>query len=292
MRAELDDELDRVKNELNREKMARRALTNQLKKERKWREKCIAVTKGVMQLRAENEGDLKEVSSSKANSPENPSFQDPINLDPASLAYAHALEDFTKSEGAPPPNHTAPPQSPVAQFQQQQQQYQYRQQYDQQETMPPSPANAIIANERRKNKLLTLELMRERAIANGGLTGYGGISVNLPSPTLNSPSALNSAYLPLGSRGAVGEHEVNALRVAVERADIERVLEAEIGIEKDIELERYRVELDEERKASKLNEGRAKELERAVERAVEKERELFAQKEKRRRTPCMELSSS
>ena len=67
LRQDLDDELDRAKAELNREKMARKALTNQLKKERKWREKCIAVTKGVMQLRAENESDLKEVSSSKAN---------------------------------------------------------------------------------------------------------------------------------------------------------------------------------------------------------------------------------
>ncbi|GMH95148.1 hypothetical protein TrVE_jg10351 [Triparma verrucosa] len=266
-RAKVEDDNEELKSELNREKAARKALTNQLKKERKWREKCISVTKGVMSLRAENEGDLKEeVTSEAANSPVNPAYQDPINLDPASLAYVQAIDDFKRTEGVAPAGHQSVaspgPNSPAAYY-----------------AKAQSQAQSIIDEERRKNKLLTLELLRQRAFASRGLGGYNDLSVNIPpSPTLNSPG-LQSPYFPLGGKAAVGDREVAALRVAVERADIERVLEAEIGIEKDIELERIRHELDEERRSSKFNEGRAQELEVAVQRAVEKERSDFAQRE-------------
>ena len=53
-------EMDAVKAELQREKVARKALTSQLKKERKWRERCIDVTKSVIDLKAENNLDNGE----------------------------------------------------------------------------------------------------------------------------------------------------------------------------------------------------------------------------------------
>ena len=45
-----------LKLDLNREKSARKALTKQLKKERRWRERCMDLTKDVMDLRTEGGG--------------------------------------------------------------------------------------------------------------------------------------------------------------------------------------------------------------------------------------------
>jgi hypothetical protein len=70
--------------------------------------------------------------------------------------------------------------------------------------------------------------------------------------------------------------EVAALRVAVERADVERVLEAEIGIEKDVELERLRLELEQERNRRTKEAGEVEDLKLQIDKAVQDEREQLA----------------
>mmetsp|Transcript_21566 Transcript_21566/g.44995 ORF Transcript_21566/g.44995 Transcript_21566/m.44995 type:complete len:737 (+) Transcript_21566:17-2227(+) len=294
-RTKVEEELEEVKSLLLREQAARKALTNQLKKERKWREKCINVTKSVMNLKAENNldngGDQSPSAPSPLHSEGNPYAEDPVlAMDPASVAYLQAVAEFEKTEHAnataaealhgsrffPASSPKPPPQPPRRQAMPQRAPYQ----------SPIHTTNVVLEEERRKNKLLTLELLRQRAFHNSGLPSppplhadFSNLSVQIPSPKLSSPARCppTSPYFPLGSNaGAVVPEEVAALRVAVERADVERVLEAEIGIEKDVELEHLRMELEQERNKRSKEAGQVEDLKMQIDKAVQEEREQLA----------------
>ena len=277
---------------------ARKALTNQLKKERRWREKCINVTKSVMNLKAENnldngEGQTASTSPPSSSPPASPYAEDPVlAMDPASVAYLNAVADFEKTEQANAAAAEAlsgsrffPPPSPQPMLAPQPQRRHAVPQHAPHQS-PSHTTNVILEEEKRKNKLLTLELLRQRAFHNSGLPSppplhadFTNLSVQIPSPKLSSPARYppTSPYFPLGSAaGAVVPEEVAALRVAVERADVERVLEAEIGIEKDVELERLRLELEQERNRRTKEAGEVEDLKLQIDKAVQDEREQLA----------------
>ena len=97
------DELEATREELVREKAARKALTSQLKKERKWREKCLNLTQQTMELRSENEEGkeeptLPEKSRLQVDTP-HPAQAPHTPLDPASKAY---LQVSRLRDGEPP----------------------------------------------------------------------------------------------------------------------------------------------------------------------------------------------
>jgi hypothetical protein len=250
-RLDLQDTLEDAREELSRERAARKALTAQLKKERKWREKCLHLTQGVVEMKSE--GDLSGASAEtpQVSSP-NPI---PQHLDPASKAYLQAVEEYIQAEGGaqydgstPPHNRQRGPPHP----------HQHPAGHP---GHPGHPAHAALEEERRKNKLLTLELLRQRTLMNapasvpvmGATPRDYDVYSNLSSPTHHAGGGLGtphtqstSPYFPLGSPvaaagaaaygRAVNDREVAALRVAVERHDIERVLDAEIGVERDVEV--------------------------------------------------------
>jgi hypothetical protein len=301
-RRELEDELAATREELGREKAARRALTQQLKKERKWREKCLHLTQQSIELRAENDEGKEEKFADEdfgdniGGSTVQPSQYD--HLDPASRTYLAAVDEYIRAEGgALPPggplpptplNSSFPPHAHRTPLHAVPSPQHSRNPYPQQS--PVYPQNGALEEERRKNKLLTLELLRQRTLTHAtpvipGPSSPGGWS-NMSSPTHTmhtQQTERTSPYFPLGSPTTYGmmpvnDREVAALRVAVERADIERVLEAEIGIERAMEQDNYKVQLDEERKMSEEREKRLRE----VERKAEEERKEWIEKEQKR----------
>ena len=255
-------EMDAVKAELQREKVARKALTSQLKKERKWRERCIDVTKSVIDLKAENNLDNGEqrlspqptatersISPPAYSSSSVPQPQDQnAKAQTPSVAYTHPTIDAEMARLSGTSHVPKLIQSPLHE----------------------------LEDERRKNKMLMLELIRQRAYHNNGLqlpqssqAGLANLTMQVPSPLLSSPSPTSpSSYFPFSSSGTVAQHEVEALRVAVERADIERVME----VEKDIEFEHLKLELEQEKSARAETEEKVAALKLNVDKAVEAER--------------------
>jgi len=102
-RIKVEEELEETKALFLREQAARKALTNQLKKERKWREKCMNVTKTVLNLKSENNLDNEEAAATVSSSPHpsppaSPYIEDPIlSMDPSSVAYLQAVAEFERT---------------------------------------------------------------------------------------------------------------------------------------------------------------------------------------------------
>ncbi len=256
-RRNVEIELEEVSAELSREKAARKAVVNQLKKERMWREKMTELNKNMSELRAQSPAGNSESERPVPANKLNPA-------DTTQSAYIKAMDELIRIE------------SSHAQPQQQQQHHLLSPQPQQQVGAMYDPTVRALEEERRRTKILALELMKVKAL--GNLQGQQQPLSPMPPFPPESPSP----YFPLGGSGSgignVKDGEVQALRLAVERADIENVLEREIGLERDVELDRVKAELEDNRL---LKEQYDKKVKEAEDRVV-KERESWVEKEKLR----------
>jgi len=169
--------------------------------------------------------------------------------------------------------------------------------YVQMEGAPVAHVN-LLDEERRKNKLLMLELLRQRTMGHAQAAPDTGGWSHMSSPTHTN---VTQQYFPLGSPShqshhfPVNDREVAALRVAVERADIERVLEAEIGLERGVEQDGLRIQLESQRKQLEAARKTSQEKELMLteaERRSEQEKSEWVEREKKRSGAIEEIVAS
>jgi len=313
-RRDIEGLLDELKLDLNREKSARKALTKQLKKERKWRERCLDLTKDVMDLRTEGGQDeelrnqhqmhihqqIQETDAVASGQTSNKSSVD---------NYISSVSELLRSSNGGSTPSPAPPLN-IGQLIDSDDDV-----YNGDEPLynrlpraqtPPlttalkenkrAAATTLLHEERRKNKLLSMELLRQRQILIN-TTHPGSYPHTVNQPYLGTSIAVGSTVNPqerintLGSSTTAGgplDREVAALRIAVEQADIEHTLETELQIEKDVEIQTLRDQINDEREGFKSSQAKLESLQKDY----EKLKVESIEKEDKRRSAISEILQS